>query len=96
VTVAELAAELLSEADERMGSVDEEWVTYDHAAAEAVVFVSGCLDQIDDPAVPEMLQIALAALAALPIPTGRGVLMAQVRAELARRGRRLQPVLRIA
>ena len=94
MSAAELAAELLSEADERMGSVDEEWVTYDHAAAEAMVFVTGCLDQFDDPTIGLLLETALECLRALPVPTGRGVLMSRVRATLEARGQRLPPLLR--
>ncbi len=94
MTVAELAAELLSEADERMGSVDDEWVTYDHAAAEAVVFVTGCLDQFNDPAIGLLLEVALECLRSLPVPTGRGVLLSHVRADLTARGQRLPPLLR--
>lgn len=94
MTVAELAAEVLSEADERIGSADDEWVTYDHAAAEAVVFVTGCLDQFDDPAIGSLLETALECLRALPVPTGRGVLMSRFRATLEARGQRLPPLLR--
>lgn len=77
-----------------MGSVDEEWVTYDHAAAEAMVFVTGCLDQFDDPTIGLLLETALECLRALPVPTGRGVLMSRVRATLEARGQRLPPLLR--
>ncbi len=72
-----------------MLDVTEKGITYDHAAAEAVVFVTGCLDDFDDPAMGLLLTTALEQLEALPIPTGRGVLMARIRGALLARGHRL-------
>jgi hypothetical protein len=76
-----------------MLDVTDEGITYDHASAEAVVFVTGCLDNLDDPVMGLLLTAALEQLEALPVPTGRGVLMARIRGALAARGHRLPAYL---
>lgn len=86
--VMALASGLLEAADERMVATDREFVTYDHAAAEAMVLVSGCLDvALEHPETAALvLREGMRLLRSLPVPTGMGEFRRRLWAELRAQG----------
>jgi len=102
--VAKAAAILLDMVDERIGGADVDWVSHDHAGAEAAIIAAACLesaaladsegDTADVAGCLKVLELSARILGELPLPTGQNEILRRLRSALEAGGNSPPPGIR--